>query len=149
MDESLESITQQTDASISTIHHILRAPRRRLVILLLANITTGEIINNPRSTSPEDVQLTVRSIAKRVVTIEQDVNLAHATGDAYHNVYTALTQGHLEHLDNVDAIEYDDDRKLIHPDQNLFAIAAVSAVTTPITRILFDQPVNEVYDRTS
>lgn len=142
MDEIPRIIIQYTDESISTVHHSLRASRRRLVVSLLAHrtITATSKINSKELTAADTGTgpgVPVRQLAREIAAIEEDVVLEHATGDPYHNVYTSLIQTHLPELDDVDAIEYDSDRKNVMPDQNLLALAMVVASTSPITQMLF------------
>lgn len=142
MDEIPEVIIQYTDQSISTVHHALRASRRRLVIGLLAHrtlpvnteINSNELTATDKGTDP---LVSVRQLAREIAAIEEDVVLERATGDPYHNVYTSLIQTHLPELDEVDAIEYDGDRKTVMPDRNLIALAMVVASTSPVTQMLF------------
>lgn len=91
-------------------------------------------------------QVSVRQIAKEIVSVEEDVPKENATGDPYHNVYTALIQTHLPKLDNVDAIEYDPDRKDITPDENLIAFAMAAALTSSVAQLLFHDAVGKGYD---
>lgn len=147
MDETLQAISKHTDASISTIHHTLRAPRRRLVILILANKITAETASNQQNTDSTQIMMTARELAKCIVAIEQDVQPRHATGDAYHNVYNSLTQVHLDRLNNTDVIEYQPNRKLVSPGPNLFAMATIATFTTPLTHIMFNPDDAEIYSR--
>jgi len=82
-------------------------------------------------------ELTVRELSREIVAIEQEVPLDHATGKSYHNVYTSLTQSHLDRLDAIEAIRYDPDRKTVEPDHNLLALASVATSASPLIRLLF------------
>jgi hypothetical protein len=100
---------------------------------------------NPFQSQNTDPVFPVRQIAKEIVAIEQDVSVEHATGEAYHNVYTALIQTHLPKLDDVAAVRYDSDRKTVEPDQNLIALSMVAAVTSPMAQMLFHDAVAKLY----
>jgi hypothetical protein len=150
-DEIPEILTQYTDQSISTIHHSLRASRRRLVIGLLGHRT---IIINRVHPNTKDVTISepekeftvpVRQLAKEIVAIEEDIPVERATGEPYHNIYTALIQTHLPELDDVGAIAYDCDRKTVAPAQNLIVLAMITAITSPVTQMLFQDAVAEIY----
>jgi hypothetical protein len=84
--------------------------------------------------------VSVRQLARKIVMVEQNVSRDHATGDVYHNVYTSLIQTHLPKLDDVNAVKYDSDRKTVAPGCNLTALAAVVMITSPISRLLFQDP---------
>lgn len=125
--------------TLSTIHHALRSSRRRTAIILLANVMfktgTGGIF--PECCNAER-SISVRTLSRQIVAIDQEVPVENATGDAYHNVYTSLIQTHLPRLDAIDAINYDSERKIIHPDKNLLGLAVMAVIFTPITTLLFD-----------
>jgi len=145
------SVTAYTDCSISTIHHTLQASRRRLVIGLVAHqVISSASPEQPRSqtkaqTRDIDSRISVRQIAKEIVTLEEDVPIENATGEAYHNVYTALIQTHLPKLDDVAAIEYNPNRKTVYPGENLLAFSMVTAITGPVTRLLFHDAVAKLH----
>lgn len=145
------SITQHTDCSISTIHHVLQASRRRLTVELMTRkmITSASAgITEATTTTPsweDNVVVSVRRLAKEIVSVEEGVSLENATGEPYHNVYTALIQTHLPKLDAVAAIEYNSDRKTVTPDQNLLAFALVAAITAPVTKLLFHDSGTKLY----
>ena len=141
MDEIPASIIQYTDQPLSAIYHSLRASRRRLVIGLLAHRTTTEISSKDTTDTATTITVSVRQLAREIVAIEEGVVLEHATGEPYHNVYTALIQTHLPELDDVGAIKYDDDRKTVAPDRNLIALAVVAATTSPVAQMLFHSTV--------
>jgi len=151
MDDIPPEVIQYTNQSISTIHHALRAPRRRLAIGLVAyraiNDVRGEAteLGQDNQSRPSSLVVPVRQIAKEIVSIEEEVPLDHATGDMYHNVYTTLIQTHLPNLDDIGAVEYDSDRKTISPDYNLVALAAVAAISSPIARLLFHGAIADLY----
>lgn len=142
-DEMLGALTHYTDQSISTIHHSLRASRRRLVIGLIGHrtITATTFGANPTDITSFDSEtesvVAVRQLAREIVAIEENIPLEHATGEPYHNVYTALIQTHLPELDDVGAITYDSDRKTVAPAQNLVVLAMVAAIMLPVSKMLF------------
>lgn len=136
-----------TDQSLSRIHHALRASRRRLVIALMShryftsNFSAG---GKPRSQcqgGQQELEVSVRQLAKEVAAIEQDTSQENATGDDYRNVYTALIQTHLPELASIEAIGYDEDRKIVRPAHNLAALAVVGAVSSPLAQMLFHDAV--------
>ncbi len=149
MEDAYFTAEEYTDQSLSVIHHALRASRRRLVVGLVAHraISTASAHSkgeSPRSTSTETV-VTVRRLAKEIVSIEEDVSVNQATGDPYHNVYTALIQTHLPELKDVGAIKYDADRKEVKPDSNLIALAMTAAIVSPIAQMLFHNAVASMH----
>jgi hypothetical protein len=152
MDEIPPEATQYTDCSISTIHHTLQAPRRRLTIAFVAHraIVPSSVESEQADLASrdqiDDDAVSVRQLAKEIVAIEDDVSVEAATGDAYHNVYTALIQTHLPKLDDVAAVEYNPDRKTVAPDQNLLALSMVAAITSPVAQMLFHDAVAKLYD---
>lgn len=153
MVEIPDSVTYYTDCSISTIHHTLQASRRRLAIGLIAHrvitsasVDTAETATMFRSQSSEPL-VSVRQLAREIVSIEEDVSVENATGEPYHNVYTALIQTHLPKLDDVAVIEYDSNRKTITPDKNLLALSMVAAITSPVAQLLFHDAVARVYSQ--
>lgn len=150
MNDAHITAEQYTDQSLSSIHHALRASRRRLVVGLVAHrqISTAELEFDggaTQSKSQNNVTVTVRRLAKEIVSIEEGVCIDHATGDKYHNVYTSLIQTHLPELNDISAIEYDDDRKKLTPDKNLLALSMVAAVSSPIAQMLFHDAVSNIY----
>lgn len=151
MDDDFQPLVRYTDQSLSTIHHTLRAPRRRLAIALVAHRAVWYRERHD-GTSPshdpgpsEGNLVSVRQLAREIVSIEGDVSVEHASGEQYHNVYTALIQTHLPKLDDVGAVEYDSDRKLVGPDRNLYALAIAAAVTSPLAQVLFHNAVADLY----
>ena len=92
------------------------------------------------------VVVTVRQLAKEIVTIEQNISIEHATGEPYHNVYNSLIQTHLPKLDEIRAIAYDSNRKTVAPDRNLIALSMVAAVSSPIAQMFFHNAVTDTSD---
>lgn len=124
---------------LTNIYHILRAPRRRLLVIILAQ--DGIPVDASQSLPIFDQQrpLSVRDVSRLVTAIEQGVPLNHATGDPYHSVYTSLTQTHLPALHEADAIEYDADRKTLRVTPNLIPIASIAAISTPVASLFLDE----------
>lgn len=142
---------QYTAESLSMIHHALRASRRRLVVgLVVHRAISGKTHHHDENivgTEPtqQGCVVTVRRLAKEIVSIEEGISVAHATGDSYHNVYTALIQTHLPELDDIGAIDYDADRKNVSPANNLIPLAMVAAISSPIAQMLFHDAVADIY----
>jgi hypothetical protein len=144
MKDAHATAAQYTNQSLSVIHHALRASRRRLTISFVAHqaLTTGQDTETGHTQLLNtEASMTVRQIAKQIVAIEEDTPVAQTTGDAYHNVYTALIQTHLPKLDDIEAIHYDADRKKVVPAENLIALAMVAAITSPVAQMLFHDAV--------
>lgn len=140
MDNIPPSVTQYSTTSLTVIHHSLRASRRRLVVGLLAHrfiLSPSDSALSRRDGQQGKSSVSVRQIAREIVSIENEVPLAHATGEPYHNVYTSLIQTHLPKLDDIDAIQYQSDRKLVSPGRNLPALALIAGISSPAARILF------------
>jgi len=93
-----------TEPELSGLYHAFRAPRRRLVIEVLAE----------QPIEP----LTTRHLARRITAIEEDVPREEATGEAYRNVYNALSQTHLPTLADPGLIIYESERQRIAPGPN-------------------------------
>lgn len=147
--EADANIKHYTADSLSAAHHLLRAPRRRLVIVLVAHrVLSGideynEIIDSiSQSQCPP---ITVRRVAKEIVAVEDGVSVDQACGESYHNVYTSLIQTHLSVLDDAGAITYDHDRKEITPDRNLFGLAVLAAMSSPIVQMFFHDAIAGLY----
>jgi len=144
MEDPPPHLARYTNPPHSVIHHALRASRRRLVIWLLTSqapiipARPSEARPTSSGSTSADIMLSVRSLAKAIVSIEEDIPMHHATGKLYHNAYNALTQTHLPQLDDINAIEYDADRKNVRPGQNLTALVMMTALTSPVAKLLFD-----------
>lgn len=151
MDDLDAPLSRYTDQSLSTIHHTLRASRRRLAIALVAHRAIsprssddGISKAHEPSRAKGDI-VSVRQLAREIVSIENDVSVEHATGEQYHNVYTSLIQTHLPKLDDIGAVQYNADRKMVAPDRNLYALAVAAAITSPVAQILFHNAVADLY----
>lgn len=134
--------SKHTDQTASTIHHTLRAPRRRLTIFLLIHFFPQLRIAQPESDNlqslhEDEVTISVRQLAREIVSIEEGVSKEHATGDPYHNVYNSLIQTHLPKLDDVGGIEYDHARKTVSPDHNLVALAMTASLSFTVSELIF------------
>lgn len=92
--DSVNSIPLSVDESITTI----QSSRRRLV-LLFANE-----FNNP---------ISVGHLAEAIAVLETGKNRFELNTQDRKRVYIALTQSHLETLDNLGAVVYDDRSKKI------------------------------------
>ena len=124
--------------SISTIHHALRSSRRRTAIILVALKLLGPKSAEPSTVDEISDSISVRTLSRQIVALEQDIPIGQATGDAYHNVYTSLIQTHLPRLQAIRAIKYNPDRKEIRPGENLPALAVIATISTPIAMFLFN-----------
>lgn len=136
--------------SISAIHHVLRSSRRRLAVIIVATRMLGNSSSYPnppdyQSPTDRDSSIEVREIARIITSIEENVSLDHATGEEYHNVYNSLIQSHLPRLEAIKAVSYNSDRKTVHPENNLLAIAVVAGSTTSLSRLFFDSAAAELY----
>jgi len=90
---------------LSQIYHSLRAPRRRILIRLIAE-NDGD-------------HLSVRTCARHVAAIENEIQPQAATGEQYRNVYNALSQTHLSTLSDAGLVIYDTDRQTVSAGPNL------------------------------
>lgn len=108
------------DELLSTVYHVLRAPRRRYVIQMV-------------SESEEEVHA-VRTLARKIAASEQNIPLEYATGEPYRNAYNALSQTHLSTLSQADVVIYDPQRQIVYPDTNLDIAALLIEIDTPTVR---------------
>lgn len=138
--------------SVSAIHHALRSSRRRLTVIIVADQAfesfphplSGDKCRSDTQMERNEIAVTVRELAREITAIEQGVPIKRATGEPYHNVYTSLIQSHLPRLAAVGAINYDPDRKILHPDDNLLPLVIVTAATSPC-QILFHSAAADLY----
>lgn len=144
-----DDLDQYLADSVSVSHHALRAPRRRLVVILLTHrvlsLFNTQTEQNTETADETDVSITARCLAKEIVAIEQGLSVEEATGAAYKSSYNSLIQTHLPELDDVGAINYDPDGKTIHPDQNLFALAVLASISSPVAQTLFSDTLADYY----
>lgn len=110
------------EASISRLHHVLRATRRRAVITIL--------------TETPDLPISVREIAKQIAAREKGVTPAQATGEPYRNVYNALSQTHLPMLAEAEIIIYDSDRQVVMPGRQILIATVLVALCPPVVQTL-------------
>jgi len=89
---------------LSSLYHTLRAPRRRWAIRLLVQV--------------EEPLVSVRSLAREITAVENDVPPNQATGEPYRNVYNALSQTHLPTLAEAGLVIYDPKRQTISRGPN-------------------------------
>ncbi len=111
---------------LSEVYHSLSASRRCYVIHIL-------------SKSSKECQ-SVRTLARQIAAIEEDVEPDHATGKPYRNVYNALAQTHLSTLADTEIIVYDSNRQIVAPGP-LFDVAAFL--------IIFNKSIYEYLQRDS
>lgn len=113
------------DDFLSILYHTLRTPRRRYVIQILWR-------TNVRP-------MTTRTIARQIVSREQDIPPKQATGKPYRNVYNALDQTHLPMLAEAGVIIYDPQRQTVAPGPNLTLAALLIAITRPAIDMLTEE----------
>jgi len=94
----------------SQLYHVLRTPRRRRVISILYESELSVVL--------------LRSLAQEIAAHEEQVQISHATGEPYRNVYNSLSQTHLPTLQDAGIIIYDPQRQTVSPGPNL-SIAAL------------------------
>lgn len=117
---------------LSEIYHTLSAPRRCHVIQLLAK-------------SEED-RLPVRTLAREIAAIEEEVPPDCATGEPYRNVYNALSQTHLTTLSNAEIIIYDSDRQTVAAGPNLDLAALLIVLNQATFQALHTDSIPEIGD---
>lgn len=111
-----------TEEFLSSIHHALRATRRRHVI---------------RSVHESDAaMLSVRELASQIAAIEHGLPIEQATGEPYRNAYNALSQTHLPTLAETGIIIYDPNRQTVSRGGNLQLAALLVATNRPTVDIL-------------
>lgn len=102
-----------TPEVLSQVYHSLRARRRRYLIQLLAE-------------SDED-NLSVRTCARHIAAIEEEIQPEEATGEPYRNAYNSLSQTHLPTLSDAGLIIYDPDRQRVSSGPNMqFAVLVIA-----------------------
>jgi DNA-binding transcriptional ArsR family regulator len=117
-------IGDDTEKTLSTVYHALRAPRRRGVVRLLA--------------ASESEIMTTRTLAKEIAAQERDTSVQLATGEPYRNVYNALSQTHLPTLMEAGIVIYDPERQTVSPGERLPLARLVIAITRPAVKLLAD-----------
>lgn len=115
-------VDDEVNGYVSSLHHALRARRRRRTIRIL-----GE---------SDDPVVTVRALAREIAAAEHELPLKHATGEPYRNAYNALSQTHLPTLAEADIVIYDPKRQTVSrgPDF-LVASLLVSIDTATVTTL--------------
>ncbi len=106
--------------ALSTLHHALRAARRRIVITIIADSS--------------DYPVSVRKLSQQIAAHEQSVPLEHATGEPYRNAYNALSQTHLPTLAEADIIIYNSDRQVVMPGKQLMIATMMVALGPPMVQ---------------
>lgn len=112
---------QPSPEELSRIYHALRASRRRRTIEFLWEDGVRE--------------MDVRTVARRISSLENNVDV-RASSDDYRNVYNALSQTHLETLDEADIVDYDSDRQKISSGPHLMTAALFLAINRATFQIL-------------
>lgn len=144
-------IIQVTGETPSTIHHALRATRRRLVVMIIAHRSLPRIPTPTKTASEQQTtvdsgfEVSARELAREIVSIEDNIKKSQATGPSYHNAYTALTQTHLPLLDEISAIEYDANRKTVTPSQNLIPLAIIASLSSNVAKMIFHNSIAQLY----
>lgn len=133
-----DDLAKYDDQTTSSIHHALRAPRRRLTVFLLLHYFPQLRVQPPGvdkdgRTDP----VPVRRLARAITCIENGVSMEEATGDAYYSVYNSLIQTHLPKLDEIGAVSFDSARKTVHPSDNLIALAIAASVSSTVGELVF------------
>ena len=119
------SYDQPTPEELSRIYHALRASRRRRTIDLLWADSGRE--------------MEVRTVARKISSLENDVDI-RTSNEEYRNVYNALSQTHLETLDDADIIEYESDRQRVSSGPYLTAAALIIALNRATIQTLHYDP---------
>lgn len=115
--------------TLSHIFHLLQSERRRRVIWYLTHLKSNETV-------------TVRTLAKNVASAEQNVPIPKVLNEDYRPVYTNLVQHHLPPLADADAIEFNADRKVVTPGQNLNVLSVIAGIAIPVIALLRSESVN-------
>lgn len=108
--------------TLSALYHALRTSRRRQVI--------------QRLSSHREFPITVRSLARYITSLEEDIPEKAATGEPYRNVYNALSQTHLSTLDEADIVRYDSVHQLVEPGDELPMAVVMVSIGPPIQEAL-------------
>jgi len=110
------------EAFLSTIHHALRATRRRHVIQLVG--------------TSDQPTFHVSDLAREIAAREHGLRIEHATGEPYRNTYNALSQTHLPMLEEAGILIYDPMRQTVSPGSNLTMALLIIAISRPTVDIL-------------
>lgn len=112
---------EKLESYLSTLYHSLRAARRRYVIQFLKET--------------DDRTFTVRILARKIASVEQDVPERRATGEPYRNAYNALSQTHLPTLSDAKIIIYDSKRQTVARGARFELAALILDTNTPIVQV--------------
>lgn len=124
--------TESTEAFLSTLHHALRATRRRYVVQLV--------------TDADDTVLSVRSLAREIAVREHELPIEQATGEPYRNAYNALSQTHLPTLSDAGILIYDSNRQRVSRGPNFTLAAVFVAIDRPAVAVLQNLESAESHD---
>lgn len=124
-----------TEKFLSTLHHALRATRRRYVIQLFA--------------TTEEATYTVRTLAREIAVREHELPIEHATGEPYRNAYNALSQTHLPTLSDASVLIYDPNRQRVSRGPNFTLAALLIAIDRPAVEVLKQADAVESFDPSS
>lgn len=114
------------------VYHALRASRRRYVIHILFESSEEELM--------------VRTLARQIAAIEEDIPPDNAAGEPYRNVYNALSQTHLSTLSDAKIVVYDPNRQTVAKGSNFRTAVLVSVLSRSIYQILQDDTLPDVDD---
>ena len=114
------------------VYHALRASRRRYVIQILLE--------------SDDEVLMVRTLARQIAAIEEDIPPDHATGEPYRNVYNSLSQTHLATLSDADIIVYNPDRQTVTTGTNFKTAILIVVLNRSIYQILHEERLPDMDD---
>lgn len=117
---------------LSQIYHSLRAPRRRILIQVIAR--------------SDENTLSVRTCARHVTAVENGVQPRMATGEQYRNVYNALSQTHLSTLSDAGLVIYDADRQTVSAGPKLQLGMLMITLNRTTYRVLQGQYLSEIED---
>lgn len=94
-------------AKLSDLYTCLSATRRCYAIEILAE--------------SDEESLSVSELARQITAVENSIQVDHATGEPYRNVYSALKQYHLDKLAAADIIQPDPERDMVVAGESLEA----------------------------
>ncbi len=124
--------SEDISSVLSEVYHSLSASRRCHAIQILAK-------------NGED-SLRVRTLAREIAAIEEDVSPDCATGEPYRNVYNALSQTHLSTLSEAGIIIYDSDRQTVAAGPNLNAAALLIVLNQATVQTLHGDSIPNLGD---
>lgn len=127
-------MTQENSPSeaLFDVYHALRAPRRRYVIQILLE-------------SDEEAHM-VRTLARQIAAIEEDIPPENATGEPYRNVYNSLSQTHLGTLSDAGIIVYDPNRQTVTTGENFRIAILIVVLNRSIYQILHEETLPDMDD---